>query len=936
MASAQFYFVSSVLEHINSSYGFGWVNYARVEEELGSIVGEILGYKFKEERKVFKEGPVTTACLEHESWKKRCVKLLKTFFSRDGQFSGIITFPETSITAEGKPWQSVMSTLKNWCKNSYSANLEHDKGDATGLIIRNYDLKNHLEFCKVTDIERKRCLPLLFKDFENKFKLNRNYQRFLVFNPSENVILVIRMADAQQSGELNNEAYLCIDEIKIVSFLLRDELKNSGVMVAGLVTYSGENTHSQNGCKNCNDFIVSCEIFNSVEKFDKFWKTFVKKSLSEGFAELLVSEEKISTRKNVFQAVGSKILGYLAHLQFKMKTFEKPVLPVTQNNPSGNIKQAELLLDRYQMEIAYSNEQRILLDGNYGTGKTVVALKKAELLHKNLNEKEVIYYVTFPGKSRLDCWIKQNFKNYEKIRVLRGGSSLSNIVTNEILSKEEKSDTKKIHLIVDEYNLQYLSSSEWENLHEIFTKKEQFKNSSLLIALQPIKIDRADHVHFDGKIRKFFQNNVLNKLENFMRKYNLTYVMRTTVQINNLVKITQSYLSKKSNLYIYPYNFQSNITSGDPSNPNADNVLIESQELTDDSKSYALASKENTCKFSSRNSSPQSSYSVNSVSRDSSNPGVEFAPIESKEITHVEELMSTEINPRFSSQKFTPELSSLSVETIDYDKCCKSAPTSRQRNNRNLQRTTSKYSYTCNSEIGHGIGGSLPQLIELKPRNLKEQIALIAFFLTRVSTSKRIAIIHFEPNEALWLQKLFQLKIFQSFTMTNDVEEFLNSSAEIVLVTSYDIVKGLEFSEVLLILENNEYYERHYIPEAIARCRSKLYILIKSPWGKNEQSNTGKDLVRHWKKVNDAKISKQENPVLEILTLGFCSNSPCSILYEDADKFKPCSLSKKNSTFYGVHKHTKFYIEFSKEIEKIIVPNLQMHDEKKDGKTATL
>ena len=816
-----------------------------------------------------------------------------------------------------------MSTLKNWCKNSYSAKSKHDKGDATGLIIRNYDLKNHLEFCKVTDIERKSCLSVLFNDFENKFKLNKNCQRFLVLNPSENVILAIRMVDAQQSGELSNEAYLCIDEIKIVSFLLRDELKHSGVMVAGLVAYSGENAHSQNGCENCDNFIVSCEIFNSVEKFDKFWK-----NLSKGFQELLVSGEKISTSKNVFQAVGSKILGYLAHLQFEMKTFEKPVLPVTQSNPSGNIKQAELLLDRYQMEIAYSNERRVLLDGNYGTGKTVVALKKAELLHKDLNEKEVIYYVTFPGKSRLDCWIKQNFKNYEKIRVLRGGSSLSNIVTNKILPKEEENDTKKIHLIVDEYNLQYLSSREWKNLHEIFTKKEQFKNSSLLIALQPIKIDRTDHFQVEGRIRRFLQTNMLNKLENFMRKYNLRYVMRTTVQINNLVKITQSYLSRKSNLYIYPYNFQSNITSGGPSNPDVGNELIESQELTDDSKSYALTSKENTCKYSSRNSSSKSSYAVCSVSHDSLNPVVEFAPVESQEITDAEEVMFTGINPKFSSH----QLSSLSVETIDYDKSCKSAPTLRQRSHRNLQRTASKYSYTSNSEIGHGIGGSLPQLIELKPRDLKGQIALIAFFLTRVSTSKRIAIIHFERNEALWLQKLFQLKIFQSFTMTNDVEEFLNSSAEMVLVTSYDIVKGLEFSEVLLILENNEYYERHYIPEAIARCRSKLYILIKSPWEKNEQSDTIKDLVCHWKKVNDAKISKQENPVLELLKLGFCSNPPCSILYEDAYKFNPCSLSEKNPTFYGVHKHTKWYIEFSKEIERIIVPNLQMHDKKKDRK----
>ena len=71
------------------------------------------------------------------------------------------------------------------------------------------------------------------------------------------------------------------------------------------------------------------------------------------------------------------------------------------------------------MEIAYSDKKRILLYGNYGTGKTVVALKKLDLLYKCLKEKEVIYYVNFAGKSRLDCMITQKFKTYEKLRVLR-------------------------------------------------------------------------------------------------------------------------------------------------------------------------------------------------------------------------------------------------------------------------------------------------------------------------------------------------------------------------------------------------------------------------------------------------------------------------------------------------------------------------------------
>ena len=89
---------------------------------------------------------------------------------------------------------------------------------------------------------------------------------------------------------------------------------------------------------------------------------------------------------------------------------EKPVLPITEQDATGNIRQAELLLNCYQMEIAYSDDKRIWLEGNYGTGKTIVVLKKLELLLKASKDKEAIYYVNF-ARSLLDLVIKQRFEN---------------------------------------------------------------------------------------------------------------------------------------------------------------------------------------------------------------------------------------------------------------------------------------------------------------------------------------------------------------------------------------------------------------------------------------------------------------------------------------------------------------------------------------------
>ena len=201
------------------------VNYTVSEKEIVSTTQKILDYKFKQDRKIIYEVADIYKPLEHEVWKQRCQKLLQTFFSRAGKFSGIITFPDTRVTAKGKPWENIINTLRYWCKNSNSDNAENNEGGATGLIFRNYNLENHLSFCGMTDDEIKATSTL--KSFQKKFKALENSQRFLVFNPSQKIILIIRMAGSNYD-DLKSEVYHCVDEIIHLSFLLKNELKTAG------------------------------------------------------------------------------------------------------------------------------------------------------------------------------------------------------------------------------------------------------------------------------------------------------------------------------------------------------------------------------------------------------------------------------------------------------------------------------------------------------------------------------------------------------------------------------------------------------------------------------------------------------------------------------------------------------------------------------------
>ena len=147
--------------------------------------------------------------------------------------------------------------------------------------------------------------------------------------------------------------------------------------------------------------------------------------------------------------------------------------------------------------------------------------------------------------------------------MLRGVFSLSHIVKKEILPKETKSDSKNIRVTADEYNLQSLTAEESKELYQIFTEKEEFKNSTLLIALQPIKIHRINYYNIAGKWQKYFdEQHAFWLLKKIMIEHQLKYVMRTAIEINTLAEIAQNYLNEKSNQYIHSY--QSNkISSSD-------------------------------------------------------------------------------------------------------------------------------------------------------------------------------------------------------------------------------------------------------------------------------------------------------------------------------------------------------------------------------------
>ena len=868
------------------------MNYKRSEKELkrtgkevkrSIIAKKLFEYQFKRESLEIHSGADTKEILTYAKWEERCKKLLDTFFMRDGESSGIILFPETGETVQNQTcqfqtWQRVMCTLNAWCKSS-------NPKDATGLIIRNYNLKDHFDFCGITNDDIKNVLS--FKDSKNMFNFQESNKRFLAFNPSLKVILIVRLIELLECDMqlLKKELDYCIDEVNLLCFLLKDVLEDTGIIVTGLAGYLGENAHMLNACKDCVSFIVPFKIFETVESFQSFWDLFANENLKSLRRDIEDSETARKKENNSFQAVASKVVGYLAHLQFRI--LEKPILPVRKNNPTSNIEQAELLLDRYQMEIAYSDDKRLWLEGNYGTGKTVVAIKKLELLLQSLQDREVIYFIIFSGKSQLDFAIRQKFQQNKTVRVIKGGFSLSNIIKTQILPKERELGTKTINLIVDEYSSENLSTDEASSLGLILDTEEKFKNSTILVAAQPMEINRFNIFYgFHGVKTTFHQKREeLGKLIEIMgmNVRTLNNVMRTTIQINNLVEITQQYLTEQSNQY------------------------VRKEAKLKERRFRKMVSKV-TEKLRSRLKKNTSLKPSSSAPDDSSNPATNNLPFQSQKIVN-------------SSNPATSGRPSQYEEIIDYDELHRLMPTEIILDKNNYQETLTKYRYTCPSQIGHNISGSLPKVIKLEEStDVYEQVALIASVLDEIIPAKtrRTAVIHFEPSDPpLWLKSLFQLsKSSSSLTLTTEVETFLtDTTGNLVLVKNMNFVKGLEFSNVLLVLDSNEHHLRHFIPEAIARCTNNLSVLIRPSVHERLTSGTVADLVDEWERERN----NQDDPVVSIFKIGFCCKDSCN----DRKNNRIAYCVDNKDAFYRVHKNHELYGHFLEEIQRTYVPDIQ-------------
>ena len=168
------------------------------------------------------------------------------------------------------------------------------------------------------------------------------------------------------------------------------------------------------------------------------------------------------------------------------------------------------------MEIHFSNAKHLIFKGSYGSGKSLLGLKKLELISKHLGQHEKIVYINYDPKSNLHFIMKKNVIRYarisqRKIKHTKGiqeilelpdpliyichnsaGENLFAMLQKTVRLNAKKSEIAKTsyHLIVEEYDGETLSPDEATKITEV-VKESNLMESNIILSAQPLMKNRC-------------------------------------------------------------------------------------------------------------------------------------------------------------------------------------------------------------------------------------------------------------------------------------------------------------------------------------------------------------------------------------------------------------------------------------------------------------
>ena len=735
-------------------------------------------------------------------FKNECYK----YFERNYKTLGIqapLVLPSKGIPTKVK---GIVDTMSRWCQST--GKTDHVNGFVLhSFLIKDLYLKMFND--KLDDLRRK----LNIEDFPATPTIT-------VYNPNERIFFLVRIAENE---DVENEIKLCGVELKMLMLIVGKELKKTGIKVIPLVV-----TDKKSKCTDCKSHLILRE---EIENTDLFISWYEQKSVDFDitFTDYFGENQTNEIIAKIVSCMGA--------------TKVHASLPAFATEEEKQMEEALLLLTPEQIDILYSEEKHIIINGPYGSGKSIIGRMKAKMISDNLAESELLYYISFDSRSAL---LDEMQRSNPEIKIYpdkeeQKGAKLSDMIKdilrrNKVERQRDKTNSRsqeKINLIIDEYDGENLDQSEARELNNIINReyKEVFEDAVILLIAQSMKKER-------WASNNFIDSNRFDLLE--MQRKTLSLVMRNSIQIHNLLEVTKNLLED----VITTYELQEQ-----------ENMELEQEKYEQQVKQEENNQKNNETVIATT----QTTNSISERPQDS-----EAALIKSMAQPRV---LNLELDEAFDYAEIPPA------------------------NDSDEGKIENRFIFEKATHIGHGGGSKLPVLFELckYDNEFEKIISLTAVFenlqIRRSNANMTHVLLHFNVNNEIptLAIKLLDLKCNTKVSdkLTNSYKDFKNKSLhKYVFVCNFRTFRGLEHSRITIIIDRDIYSLQHFLVECIARCTSHLNVvllganktlnIIMQKW---KQKLSGTSLIerrkiilrKDRKQLNDS--DKQENDKITIDTL---------------------------------------------------------------------
>ena len=801
-------FIPEDVIHISKISDYQLFAHNAKAKEISDAIHEIL--KTKETNINIKLNPIKEYNVENMNFDKRCVTYFEENFESLAEEAPIIL-----PCKEPEKFKEIVKTLESWCRKT------NKSSKIKGLVLHSFSVFRHLKHFGFKKEALQRSL---------KIRAFSEEPVTIVHNPRENLLLLIRIAEHQ---DLQTDVKLGLDDLKMFILLCNYELKGSNMKLISLVV-TGKEHDFQSKCVNCVNNVLPLETFKDLPTFENWY---------ENKATYFETESVENINANFIKFFVAKITGAVA------ATFiYGEYMPTLTVNSYEKMKNLSVLLTRQQMEILYSQHKYVIVKGGFGCGKTVIAAAMLKKISESLRNNEKLYYVCYDSRSELLSQITKDVQKKTDTNITPYHNverrNLSEVI-GDILQQHES--TEKINFVVDEYDGEDLDKTEANRLNKVFN--ESLKQSFIALIVQPIEKERIIFNTHQSR-------NRFDLLKN-MELHQLNLVMRNSVEIHNLIKVTMDLLQKQKTVFIH------HKTNKTESEVKIDIPMSRNNYVNELSKPGSdIYTELPSRKKESHEENHEESSNIVKLGLD------EAQAVAESVLRKNDGVVTTFLN------------AAAGIFTFGRNK------------------TTTKFLYAAVDKTGHKISTKKPALCEVEDKSgFQKIISLIAIFEERQVKKGEHVVLHFDTaTDAIPEIFLFAFAHFKmQDKITNNYKVF-TSRERSILVCSYLTFRGLEHPKITVVLDRDIYYVQHYLVETLARCTTDLCVVVL------KNSSNLKKITAKWK-------SKQ---VIEQWNVKISEDAA------EGENFKTELKSTKNSNTINAKFNFEYYKKLEKQFDKLV------------------